>query len=468
MSAILRFYQSDIVSACERHAAAGNRRVLVVLPTGGGKTMIFLQFPYKWRNKKWLIVVPSEEIFRQVAKALTRMNVPHTTLAAGEKPHLSKCRVLLAMSQTLSNRLAGGDLFADWTPDGIILDEFHRLIEQHANCLDWFEGKQVFAFSATPCRLDNRDLFDLCPWAVIGPPLAELQRLGYLVPECTFPMLRPDLKKIKIINGDLDTNGVEKELLTDRVLGIVVESYKKLANGQRAIAFSTGVDVSRAVVAVFNKAGIRAVHCDANTPPAERKAAVEDLRAGRIKLISNVGLFVEGVDIVEVSCIILLFATMSLAKFMQAAGRGTRVSPKTGKKRLIIIDMGGNSYRHGCISAPRNWRSNGQLLTTESSRCHVCACLIWGRGYTVCSYCGTPAKRPVVVALPPPTVIAGPAAPVAAPRVPTGNLRLPRPVPLAHIRRANEWRRLEKARAAAGLPFLSVDVKFAAPNRRSG
>lgn len=430
--------------------AAGEKRVLIVLPTGSGKTYLAVQLPKRWINKRVLIVVPNQEIHKQFCETLDRERVGYETLRAGEFPDLRRVRVLVAMAQTLSRRIAT-DLFALWRPDLVLLDEFHRLFDSHVDLLDWFTGIQVFALTATPIRLDNQSLFDVCPAAILGPSIVVLQQMGFLIPSVTFTICRPDLKQIKIINNDFATNQIEKVFLAERVLAIVVEQWRRLAAGKRTVVFATSVAVSRAMVAVFKKAGIKAKHCDANTPNDERAQSINDLRAGRISILSNVGLFTEGVDIVEVEAIIVLFATMSLSKFLQSVGRGTRLSPRTAKKRILILDAGGNSYRFGTVEAERDWMNDGKVRAKAYTLCRCCGALWWGGAQITCKFCNTPARA---LALAPPLA--------------AESLKQARALPLALLHRGTEWRRAEAVRAAAGAPFSTVDLKFLPLKKRAG
>lgn len=368
---LLRPYQTRAILDVTSEFANGHRRVLLQFPTGTGKTLIAVSIVKQVATHRVLYVVPSDEVFKQTSKKLADLKIRHTLLMAGERPDLSKTKVLLAMSHTLIRRTET-KLFDIWRPDLIILDEIHKLIDQHLSFLDLWSESYVIGMSASPVRLDGRDIGDLTPYIITSPQIRQFQKDNYLVPCVTYTGPTPSFVGLKIVNHDYEKQGLERRYMTGKAVSGIVNTWVQRARGKRTIAFTSGVTASQRLAEAFRKQGYKAEHIDANTPAAVRAAALDKLRRKEIDVLCNVGLFVEGLDLVETEVIMLCFGTQSLAKYIQSAGRGLRMSPKTGKSRLVVLDFGNNCYVHGLIDANRDWLDRGKSLDGQLSECVAC------------------------------------------------------------------------------------------------
>jgi len=387
-----RPYQTDMVAEIEKLFLSGYRRVLLQCPTGGGKTRVAVQLAGRAGTKNVLYVVPTREIFVQTSVKLTSLGVEHTCLTAGKYPSLKNVYCVLAMSQTLSRRTKT-QFFRDWKPNVIIIDEIHRLIDQHRLLLNLWDTP-VLGMTATPVRLDGQPLSDLCPTMIVGPSIRALQGANFLVPCRTYRAPMPDLKGLKIRRGDFERKHMENAFLRSNIPEVVPQYWRKFALGRRTITFSAGVRTSKKLVAAYRQAGIRAEHIDSSTSNKDRDDALERLRKKDIDVLCNVGLFIEGLDIIEVECVTLVVATASLAKFLQAVGRGLRLSPGTGKQDLVVIDHGGNSVRHGPIDADRDWAREGVFVGSVPVPCRACGAYRSAE-VLLCAHCGWEEKHEI-------------------------------------------------------------------------
>jgi superfamily II DNA or RNA helicase len=170
------------------------------------------------------------------------------------------------------------------------------------------------------------------------------------------------------------------------------------------VLFASGVTHSRECVAALTAQGVRAVHVDGETPAVERAEAFAALRRHDLDVLCNVGIAVEGLDIPEIAAVYWARATASVAVYLQGTGRGMR--PSEGKTDLIVIDGGGNAYRHGLPEEAREWTLTGKVRRPTEAGLRTCAvCLgIYPPTLPACPRCGA---EPVAEVRRGPSVVGG-------------------------------------------------------------
>lgn len=357
--ALLRPDQLQVVRAVEAQFYYGNRRLCIQMPTGSGKTVVAAEITRRMGARRTLYVVPSEEIFNQTAEKLRAAGVYPTLLQSGAYPNLTNTRCLLAMSQTLANRLQQG-LFKTWLPDVVIADEAHRLIDQHARVLGAF-GCASIALTATPVRLDGRSLSNLWPTLIEGATVGQLQQVGSLVKRIeTYDLPLADLRKVRKRAGDYEAAALSAAYENSRAADLAAIYYYQRARTRKTLAFAPSRKVSETLAAALNTMGIRAQHLDAKVKDSVRAETLEKLREGELDVVTNCALFVEGVDVPEIDCVMVCTSTLSLTKWLQMCGRGTRSAK--GKDDLLIIDHGLCTRRLGPVDCDRDWTLGGKPI----------------------------------------------------------------------------------------------------------
>jgi superfamily II DNA or RNA helicase len=372
----LRLYQEVSLDGIRDSFRRGNRRVLFVLPTGGGKTIIFLFLAVATaaRGKRVVILVHRTELIQQTARALQRFGIEFGIIAPGYPQ--TDAPVQIASVLTLVRRI---DRFRDF--DLVVIDEAHHAVAgSWLQILEAYEGSFVLAVSATPERLDGRGLGDVFEDMVVGPSVADLIQFGFLAPAVVYaPNHEIDLTGINTVAGDYDQHQLAERMMSGGLVGDAVEHYRKLASGVRGIAFCTNIAHSKAVAAEFTAAGYRAAHVDGNTPAEQRRATMAGLANGNIDIITNCGLISEGFDAPAVSAVLLMRPTRSLGLYLQMVGRALR--PGDGKK-AIILDHAGNVHRHGLPDQERPWsltatrRKAGKAAAAPVKQCPECYALV--------------------------------------------------------------------------------------------
>jgi superfamily II DNA or RNA helicase len=109
----------------------------------------------------------------------------------------------------------------------------------------------------------------------------------------------------------------------------------------------------------FNKAGITSYHLDAKSPDDERNAVFNDMEKGNIKVICNVALYQEGMDVPDISCVVMARPTKSMGLYRQCAGRGMRISQDADD--MILLDHGGVVEEHGLLTDNIDWTLVGKV-----------------------------------------------------------------------------------------------------------
>ena len=368
-----RPYQTRIIRETRKFFAAGIRRVLIQLPTGAGKTHIALELVRLAGARRVLYVVPSDEIYEQTEADLRKARTACAGLKAGGFPDMNGKSALIAMAQTLVKRI-DTDVFASWRPELIFIDEAHKLFDLNKTLLERWGNVSAIGLSATPCRLDDKPLHELFPHMVVGESIPRLIADQWLVAARTYQAPVPDLSAVGMRGGDFDPRQLEQAYSTKKVLTSIPEYWLRHAKGRRTIVFTTGIDASKALVDVFRSRGAKAVHIDGNSSRVVRKRALARLKAGEIDILCNCALLIEGLDITNIGAIVLATSTLSLSRFLQMVGRGLR--PHAGKRDLVIIDHGGNSYRHGKVDTERDWLQGGRPLDLSLKTCVSCNAII--------------------------------------------------------------------------------------------
>jgi superfamily II DNA or RNA helicase len=356
----LRDYQQKAVADIRESFLKNSRSPLLVLPTGGGKTVVFsyIAATTAARGKRVLILVHRIELLRQTSEALRKSGVRHGLVNPKFTPDLS-APVQVASVQTIIKRL---HLFKSF--DLIVVDEAHHaLATTWKLIIDHYSMARVLGVTATPCRADGTGLgieaggvFDDI---IIGPQVSDLIAKGFLVkPVIYAPAERLDLSGLRTKMGDYDNAQLENLMDKPTITGDAVSHYKKLCDGVPAVAFCVSVRHAQHVAEEFRRAGYRAYHADGSLDDDVRKRILNGLGNGTVDVVTSCDLISEGTDIPAIGAAILLRPTQSLGLYLQQVGRALR--PCAGKERAVILDHVGNVLTHGLPDEIREWSLEGE------------------------------------------------------------------------------------------------------------
>lgn len=397
---ILRPYQDQAVNDIRGSYVEGYKAPLLVLPTGGGKTVVFTHISAESskRAKQIFILVHRIELLTQTSLALQKFDVRHGLINPNFTPDL-RAPVQVASVQTLMNRIKKHEGWFD--PNLIIIDEAHHAVAgTWRKILAEAPRARLLGVTATPCRGDGQGLgvasggfFDKL---ILGPSTDNLIRQGFLVrPRVYAPKDRLDLSQVKILSsGDYDPFGLEELIDKPKITGDAVAQYQKICPGVPAVVFCVSVKHAEHVAAEFRLAGYRAYSVDGTTDDQTRRKILAGLGNGSVDIVASCDLISEGTDIPAIGCGIMLRPTESLGLYLQQAGRTLR--PYAEKLFSIILDHVGNVLRHGMPDEEREWfldmprkkrKKNGEdeekITVMQCDRCFA-----MHEPAPACPYCG--------------------------------------------------------------------------------
>ena len=399
----LRPYQDDSITAVAQKIAAGKRKVVFQLPTGGGKTVTFagLSRRYLARNdKKVLILVHREELLQQSRRTLYEWYdiVAHPVVAG--KMYLPNVPVYTGMVETAYNRLKKNpNYFAG--VGLVIIDECH--LGNFKKMHQYFQDAIFIGFTATPISASKKEpLKDLYDDIVTGIDVPDLIASGSLVKNRTIHIKNIDRKTLRIKGGEFDDKEMGKEFSRPKQVTNTVQGYRDYCDGTKAIVFNCNVEHSKIVNDAFMAAGYPSRHLDATSGEAYRKECLAWLRDTPGAILNNVGILTTGFDEPSICTVIVNKATTSLPLWLQMTGRGARPFP--GKTLFNILDMGGNCLVHGDWCAVRDWAELFHYPDKPSNKegvapvkeCPECQALIHASA-TTCEFCGADIKKPIVI-----------------------------------------------------------------------
>ena len=350
----LRPYQDTAVNLIRDSYRTGRKSPLLVLPTGGGKTIVFSYICKASieKNKKVLILVHRDSLFKQTSKTLQTFKVQHGLIGAGYSANYNyTCQV--AKIGSLVNRMNY------FSPDLIIVDEAHHAVSPtYKKIISNYDKALVLGVTATPVRTNGQGLDDVFDDIIIGSSIQELTDLGYLVrPRIFIPPNNLDLHRIKTTAGDYNKKELETEVNRSTITGNAVEHYRMLCDGVPAVVFCVSVQHSVDVANEFKQNGYSAQSIDGSMNQSDIDRILSGLSSGDIQVVTSCDLISEGTDIPAIGCAILLRPTQSESLYLQQVGRALRTC--AGKDSCVILDHVGNVMKHGHPLADRDWSLSG-------------------------------------------------------------------------------------------------------------
>ena len=379
----LHDHQKELVEKA-RQAIWTSRSICIVLPTGGGKTVvsayianeILKQIPSK--DCCILYLFHRKELIEQTAQTFGKLGLADKLgfIQAGVAA-TPWAKIQLASVQTMFRRLQT----LQWLKPVIIFaDEAHHIrAKTWEDILDYFKDAFLVGLTATPARTDGKGLGTRLGKLVLGKEIRELQELGHL---CGVRHIAPPIgvnfKSVKKLAGDYNKKQLAQKTTT-RVMAKIVENWEKNDGPERkTLFFLPSIDISLQVRERLTEAGYPAYHLDGDSSADERASVLDAFKTGRMPAITSVDLFCEGFDAPDCNCVVLGRATMSTVIYRQQIGRGLRAKSDGGD--LLVIDPVNNIDRHGPVWQPIDWSLEEGVDLTESKKTEAAK-------HVVCPHC---------------------------------------------------------------------------------
>ena len=340
----LRPYQQEAHDAVLSMWKDGADRLLLVLPTGTGKTIVFAAITNDRvkEGSRVLILAHRGELLDQAADKLRKSTGLGSALEKAESSCFgSWFRVVVGSVQTLmrENRLKK---FPEDYFSTIIIDEAHHVIsDSYQKVLQHFPRAKVLGVTATPDRGDMKDLGTYFEHIAYEYTLPQAIREKYLSPirALTVP-LKIDISQVSVQAGDFKVGEIGTAL--DPYLEQIATEMETWCRERKTVVFLPLVKTSQKFRDILNAHGFQAAEVNGNSD--DRAEVLEDFDKGKYNVLCNSMLLTEGWDCPSVDCIIVLRPTKVRSLYCQMVGRGTRLFP--GKDHLLLLDFLWLTDRH--------------------------------------------------------------------------------------------------------------------------
>ncbi len=389
-----RPYQQDALDALDNHIQAKTSNPCVVIPTGGGKSILIAWIIQRWQagypalrvcilaHRKELVAQNSEEF---IDLGMTGVGV----YAAGLKRRDIDSDITFASIDSVYNKWGTFPPF-----DIIIVDEAHRITPSGegkyrsfiAGCKTLNENLVVIGFTATPFRMGcgmicHRDhiLNEVCYTANVGKLIADgyLCRLRSKVGD-----VQPDLKEVKRNSkGDYIVKSLAEAVDTPGIVKEAIQSVMQICQREQRksiVFFCVDVKHCNDVSLELRKYGLDAPCVTGKTPQHQRDSIAEKFKNGIYRAICNVNVYTEGFNAKRVDCIVLLRPTLSAGLYIQMVGRGLRTHES--KEDCLVLDYASCIETHGPIDCIED-------DVVKTATCQDCGD-IFSRAVRSCPNCG--------------------------------------------------------------------------------
>lgn len=337
--------QIEALYSLEKSREEGFDKGLVVAATGIGKTYLAAFDSAKYN--RILFVAHREEIIKQAAQSFKNVrNSDDIGFFYGNQKD-TKNSFIFALVQTLGkDEYLNEEYFSKDYFDYIIVDEFHHAVSNnYKKIINYFTPKFLLGLTATPERLDSKDVFALCDYNMVYEVrLKDAINKGWLVPFRYYGIYDETVnyEDIDYKNGKYDDKQLEEALMLNKRGELILNHYLKY-NSKRAMGFCTSRHHAEYMAKVFNENNIpsAAVYSgEKGEYSEERNIALSKLTSGELKVIFSVDMFNEGLDVPAIDMVMFLRPTQSPTIFLQQLGRGLRKSKD--KTYLNVLDFIGN------------------------------------------------------------------------------------------------------------------------------
>ncbi|MDD4566082.1 MAG: DEAD/DEAH box helicase [Eubacteriales bacterium] len=367
----LRPYQQEAKDAIQAEWAKGNRKTLLVLPTGTGKTIVFSKLIEDCvrEGERALVLAHRGELLDQAADKLAKSTgLVCATEKAEESCLGSWFRVVVGSVQTLMREKRLKQFPPDYF-DTIVVDEAHHVLsDSYQRVLGHFDSK-VLGVTATPDRGDMRNLGQYFESLAYEYTLPKAIKEGYLTPikAQTVP-LKLDLTGVSQQAGDFKASDIGTAL--DPYLYQIADEMVKSCMDRKTVVFLPLIATSQKFTDILNSKGFAAA--EVNGESKDRAKILADFDNDKYNVLCNSMLLTEGWDCPPVDCVVVLRPTKIRSLYCQMIGRGTRLFP--GKDNLLLLDFLWHTERHELCHPAHLIAENEEIAKKMTENIEVAGC----------------------------------------------------------------------------------------------
>lgn len=340
----LRPYQQEAKEKVFEKWNSGDKKTLLVLPTGCGKTIVFAKITEDCvrHGARVLILAHRGELLEQASDKIEKATGLKSAVEKAENSCINSWyRVVVGSVQTLMRDKRLNQFSCDYF-DTIIIDEAHHVIsDSYQKILEHFSEANVLGVTATPDRGDMKNLGQVFDSLAYEYTLPQAIKEGYLTPikAVTIP-LKLDLSGVSTQAGDFKASDIDTAL--DPYLYQIATEMKKYCANRKTVVFLPLVKTSQKFRDILNTQGFNAAEVNGNS--TDRAEVLSDFENDKYNVLCNSMLLTEGWDCPSVDCIIVLRPTKVRGLYCQMVGRGTRLCE--GKEDLLLLDFLWHTERH--------------------------------------------------------------------------------------------------------------------------
>ena len=330
---LLRDYQLDCLNTVNNHFKTHDKQ-LIVLPTGSGKTFIFLTL-ISSKNYRSLIICPTIDLQNQILLEFKKfgLNSVSTNIDTDASHFIF---VAASLNKDRTKEFLYRRKF-----DIIVIDEAHR-----ANCKTYIQFLDNYPYphkllgcTATPERLDKKPLTQVFTHFTYKISLLELIKNKYLVDLSCFRIRT----KIKISNRKSDFTSTELKMLdSDTRNDVIKKTFLQNCTQKKTLIFCLNIEHADKISLLLREHGIKCASIHGNKSLQERKDIIEGFRKGKYTCLTNCQLLTEGFDEPSIEALIIARPTCSKALYTQMIGRGLRTYP--GKTECVLYELTDNNH----------------------------------------------------------------------------------------------------------------------------
>jgi superfamily II DNA or RNA helicase len=359
-----------------------NDSTLVVMPTGGGKTILFADVIRRVAPRRALVLAHREELIFQAQDKIQRVTGLQADVEMGEYRAESglfdAARVVVSTIQTQCSGGDGGGRMGKFDPQRfgvLIIDEAHHATSpSYRRVIDYYRTNpalKVLGVTATPDRADEEALGQVFQSVAFDYEVLDAIHDGWLVPieQQMVHVEGLDYSSIRTTAGDLNGGDLAAVLEAEKNLHQIAAASLQIIGQRRSLVFTASVKAAEMMAEIFNRhrPGMASWVCG-KTDREERRHVLAEFAAGRLQVVCNCGVLTEGFDDPGVEVVIMGRPTKSRSLYSQMVGRSTRPLPgvvdgpelaedrraaiaASAKPSCLVVDFVGNAGKHKLVTS---------------------------------------------------------------------------------------------------------------------